>query len=121
MFAVIYIPDFSLQAVLRLTPELHAQPVAIIEDKSSKAPLFQLTQSARDAGVSEGMTSTQALARCPRLVIKTRSVPQEIVTSEALLDCAYSFSPDIEATADGVVTLDLKGFRNLSVEAYGKK
>ncbi len=114
MFAVIYIPNFSLQAALRHEPELFARAVALIDGNEKNATVFQLTQSARSGGVCEGLTSTQALARCPNLVFKNRSVAQDNATTEIFLQCAYSFSPNIEATAPGIGTLDLKG---LSVAA----
>ena len=121
MFAVIHIPDFFLQAALRLEPELHSCLVALVEANLPKPVILQLTQAARDAGLSEGMTPTQALARCPVIAIKTRSVAQETAASEALLDCAFAFSPCIEATGPGLCTLDLKGFKDLCCDAMGKK
>ena len=33
MFAAVYVPDFSLQAVLRHEPELHSQPVGLIDSQ----------------------------------------------------------------------------------------
>jgi len=111
MYAVIYIPDFFLHSVLRAEPALEKQPVVLIDEHEKKPIVLQLTVAARALGISEGMTSTQALARCPALAgqIKNRSASQEKAATEALLQCAYSFSPGIESTADGVCTLDLAG------------
>ncbi|HUD45478.1 MAG TPA: DNA polymerase Y family protein [Candidatus Baltobacteraceae bacterium] len=109
MFAVIYIPDFELQAALRLEPELHSLPVALLDDAPVKAAVLQLTGPAREAGVCRGQTSTQAMARCSDLVLKTRSRAREETVTAMLLQCAYGFSPTIEATAQGVCTLDLMG------------
>lgn len=109
MFAVIFIPDFSLQAVLRQEPQLWSQAIGLIDDCEGKAPVIQMTRAAREAGVMEGLTSTQALARCPGIVIRARSPAQEQTTTEALLQTAYAFSPRIEATANGVCTMDLQG------------
>jgi protein ImuB len=109
MFAVIYIPDFSLQSALRLEPGSPARPIALIDDQQPKAAIFQLTSAARAAGVKEGMTSTQALARCGDIIIRTRSLSQESAASDALLQCAYRFSPRLEATGPGICTLDLQG------------
>jgi protein ImuB len=63
------------------------------------------------------MSPTQALARSTLLQIKPRSPAQEKAATDALLQCAYSFSPNIESTADGVCTLDLAGLPNLDHEA----
>jgi protein ImuB len=109
MFAVIYIPDFALQAALRLEPELCSRPVALLDDAPVKAVVLQLNGPAHRAGVSRGQTSTQAMARCHNVVLKTRSRTREEAVTAMLLQTAYGFSPAIEATAEGVCTLDLKG------------
>ena len=121
MFAVIHIPDFFLQAALRPEPELHSRPVALVEANLPKPVILQLTQAARDVGVSEGMTPTQGLARCPALVVKTRSATQESAASQAVLDCAFAFSPYVEAATPGLCTLDLKGFKDLRYDLLGEK
>ncbi|HEX3717660.1 MAG TPA: DNA polymerase Y family protein [Verrucomicrobiae bacterium] len=108
MHAVIYIPNFHLQAALRLEPELRQKPVALI-DGAPKATVFELNSMAREAGVAPGQTSTQAMARCRDVVFRARSRAQEQTATEILLQCSYCFSPRIEATADGVCTLDLSG------------
>jgi protein ImuB len=114
MFAVIYIPNFSLQAALRFDREI--QIAALVDPAIPKSPIVQITEAASEFGVVEGMSPTQALARCANLVIKTCSLAQEKSATDALLRCTLSFSPDVELTAEGVVTLDLKGFKNLAPE-----
>lgn len=108
-FAAVYLPDFFLQAVLRTEPELHRCPVILIDPQQPKAGVVQMTAAARQAGVTEGMTPTQAMARCSRLLIRHRVPAQEQVATEALLQCGWAFSPVIEETAPGVCTLDLAG------------
>jgi len=112
MFAVVYVPDFYLQAALRM--ELPNQPVALIDPTVLNPTILQLTHAARQAGVHSGMTVTQAMARCPQILIKPRSLAQERAANAALLDCAWAFSPNVEATDDGVCTLDLKGHTRTS-------
>src|SRR4051794_26314969 len=102
MYAVIYIPNFHLQAALRLEPELRTRPVALIDDCVPKATIFQLTEAAAKFGVTCGLTSTQAMARCRDIIIKPRSIAQEESATETLLQCAYCFSPNIESTSAGV-------------------
>ncbi|HWD91973.1 MAG TPA: DNA polymerase Y family protein [Verrucomicrobiae bacterium] len=109
MFAVIFIPNFSLQAVLRHEPESRARAVALVDPKLPKPILVQLTPAARACGVCEGLTPSQAMARCGELIIKPRSPAQEESATEILLQTAYAFSPGIEATAPGVCTIELKG------------
>ena len=115
IFAVIFVPDFYLQAALRIESQsLHTRPVALIDAAAVNPTILQLTAAAREVGVCVGMTVTQAMARCPGIVIKARSPAQERAASAALLDCAWAFSPGVEATDDGVCTLDLKGHSQIS-------
>src|SRR5947207_9868460 len=109
MFAVIYIRDFFLQAALRHEPELASRPVALIDESLAKAVIIQLTEAARLSGVCVGMTSTQAMARCREIIIKSRSPAQEAAAVDTLLQTSFLFSPYVEATSAGICTLDLKG------------
>jgi protein ImuB len=109
MFATIYIPGFYLQAALRYEPGLRERAVAIVDDGGKPAQIAQITRKAWRAGVREGMTSTQGLARCLGLEVRYRSRELERMAGVALLQCAACASPCIEATGDGVCTLDWKG------------
>jgi len=119
MHAVIYLPNFHLQAVLRFERELRGRPVVVMDDGEPKAAVLEMTDLARAAGVSVGQTSTQAMARCREIVIRPRARPQERAAAEILLQCAYCFSPRIEATADGVCTMDLKGLPVMAAVELG--
>src|SRR5712671_2546221 len=116
MFAVIYIPQFSLQAALRHQPGLWAKPIALVDPARTNPVVCDLTDPARHRGVTEGLTPTQALARCGELMVRHRSLSQETSLCEAVLQCCYGFSPNIEATAPGVCTLDLRGLAALSAD-----
>ena len=105
MFAALYLPNFELQAALRHEPELHQQPVALLDDEASKATIMQLTPKANEAGVSVGMTASQGLARCLDLLIKPRARAQENIVDEILLHHAATLAPEIEATAPGICTV----------------
>jgi len=109
MYAVIRIPDFPLQAVLRHEPE--SKPAALVDENSPKAKISCVSADARSAGVREGMTPAQALSRCPGLLLKTRSQSLENAARDALLHCAYAVSPRIEATGEGICTLDMTAVR----------
>lgn len=121
MFAVIYIPNFHLQAALRLEPELRTRPVALIDDRIPKATIFQLTEAAARTGVTTGLTSTQAMARCRDIIIRSRSIAQEEAATETLLQCAYCFSPNLEATSAGICTIDLHGLDQTFDEFWAEK
>ncbi|HYT60474.1 MAG TPA: hypothetical protein VEL06_09900, partial [Haliangiales bacterium] len=109
MFAVIHLPQFSLQAALRHKPELWTKPVALVDPVLTTPRVCDITEAARRIGVTAGLTPTQALARCREIIIRHRSPGQESAATDAALQCAYAFSPNIENTAPGTVTLDLRG------------
>src|SRR6266850_3725219 len=121
MFAVVLIPNFSLQAVLRHEPELIARAVALTDPELSKLGIIQLTAKARSEGVWEGMTASQAMARCSDLVIKSRSPAQEHAATEVLIQTTYTFSPFIESTSPGVCTMDLRGLRIVEDETSARE
>jgi protein ImuB len=61
----------------------------------------------------EGLTLVQAMARASDLVIRRRSMAQEAATMDLVLQIACAFTPNIELTSPGVVTLDLRGLLEL--------
>src|SRR2546421_4302619 len=113
MFATIYLPNFYLQAAIRHHPKLRAQPVALIDASKSKVTIIQLNELAEKAGVANGMTPSQALARCLQVVIRTRERAQEKLIDDILLQHAFMLSPFVEATAPGVCTVQFTDNRQL--------
>src|SRR6185436_18245497 len=114
MFAVVFIPQFAFQAALRHEPELWTKPIALVDPARTVPIVCDRTEPAHVAGVAAGLTPTQALARCGALTFRHRSIAHEAAATEALLQCAYSFSPHIEVTDAGLCTLDLRGLTILS-------
>jgi protein ImuB len=113
MFAVLHLPQFVLQAALRHQPELWQRPIALVDPALATPRVCDLTACACQHGVEVGLTPTQALARCRDVSIRHRSPAQEAAATDAVLQCAYGFSPNIENTAPGTVTLDLHGLSEL--------
>jgi protein ImuB len=111
-FACIFVPDFPVEAVLRVEPELRSQAVAVFEGKPPLQKIFSLNEQARCMGIDLGMTKIQ-VEPCTELVLRPRSPLQETAAHAALLDCAQSFSPRIEDTAPDTVILDLSGLESL--------
>src|SRR5580704_356209 len=111
-FACIFVPDFPVEALLRAEPELRSQSLAVLEGKAPLQNLFAVNENARRAGVSPGMTKLQ-LEACSGLVLRARSLPQEAAAHAALLDCAQSFSPRVEAAGCDTIVLDLAGVEPL--------
>jgi protein ImuB len=112
MFACIFIPDFSAQAIIRFEPELRGRPVAVLTGRSPLEKVSALNERARQTGVEVGATKSQ-LEAWENLVLRARSESQEASAHAALLDCAQSFSPEIEDTAPGTVLLNLAGLEPL--------
>ncbi len=112
MFACIYIPDFSVQAILRLEPELRACPVAVLNGRPPLEKVVALNERARQTGVEVGATRSQ-LEAWKNLALRARSESQETSAQAALLDCAQSFSPEVEDTSPGTVLLNLAGLEPL--------
>lgn len=113
MFAVVHLPKFPLQAALRHEPELWLQPVALVDPARTTPAVVELTDAARAQGVTAGLTPTQAIGRCRNVLIRRRAPAVEQSATEVLLQCAFCFSPNIEATAPGGCTLDLRGLTAL--------
>jgi protein ImuB len=114
MFATIYLPNFYLQAATRHHPELRAKPVALIEEHERKPVIIQLNEAAEKADIRKAMTPSQALARCLRVVIKSRAHTHEKSMQEILSHYAFTLSPFVEATAPGICTIQFTDNRNLS-------
>src|SRR5438034_4525354 len=114
MFATIYLPNFYLQAATRHQPELRAKPVALIEEQERKPVIIQLNEAAENVGIRKGMTPSQALARWLHVTIKVRAHKQEKSSQEILIQCAFTLSPFVEATALGICTVQFIDNRNLT-------
>jgi protein ImuB len=112
MFACIFIPGFSAQAIIRFEPELRARCVVVLTGRPPLEKAMALNERARLAGVEIGATKSQIEA-WENLVMRARSESQEIAAHGALLDCAQSFSPEVEDTAPGTVLLNLAGLEPL--------
>ena len=111
-FACIYVPNFSVAAVLRAEPELRACAVAILEGKPPLEKIIAANDKASRTGIAPGMTKAQA-ELCPELALRPRSPLQESSAHAALLDCAQSFSPCVEDAACDTALLDLSGMESL--------
>jgi protein ImuB len=114
MYACVYIPDFSVQAVARVDPALHRRAVAIVDGIAPLLRVVALNDPARTAGIGLGMTAVQVAqlgseAAAAKVEVRRRSRAQEAATHAGLLDCAYTVSPRLEDTAADTVLLDLAG------------
>lgn len=106
-FAVVRAPDFPLQSLRRVDSNLNDVPVAIVEGEGKKAALTYVSGNA--SGVQAGLPTPLAIARCPQLQIRTRSVEAEIESQALLVASVFALAPRVEDTAPGVCTIDLRG------------
>lgn len=111
-FASIYVPDFSIQAVVRTEPSLCQQPIALIDGCPPLERVVALNEPATRAGLSLGMTQSQA-RQFLCIVIRPRSRAQEEAAHAALLDLGWSVSPRVEDTAADSIVIDLTGLASL--------
>ena len=111
-FACIYVPNFAVAAALRVEPDLNSCAVAILEGKPPLETIIAINKHAGELGIAPGMSKAQA-ELCTELAMRSRSPLQESSAHAALLDCAQSFSPCVEASASDTVVLDLAGMESL--------
>jgi protein ImuB len=111
-YACIFVPDFSVEAILRAEPDLRSQPLAVLEGKPPLQKILGVNEAARHAGLTPGMTKLQAEV-CDGITLRDRSQLQEGAAHQALLDCAQSFSPRVEDSAPDTLLLDLSGLDKL--------
>ncbi len=111
-FASIYVPDFWIQAVVRIEPALRHQPVALVDGCPPLERVVALNEAAARAGLGLGMTKAQA-KQFLSIVIRPRSPIQEQATHAALLDLGWSISPRVEDTAADSIVADLAGLASL--------
>ena len=114
LFGCIHVPDFPVQAALRVDSKasFKADAVAVMDGPESQLKVFACNRAARRAGINPGMTKAQAEA-CPEVTLRKRVVEQEESAQSALLDCGYGFSPRVESTFPGTITIDLTGTERL--------
>lgn len=113
LFACVFVPCFAVQASVRCEPEQKRlawsnRPIAVFDGPDSLPRVFACNEQAQIAGIDAGITKIQA-AQCPGIILRKRDPKQEQAAQTALLDCASAFSPRVESTAQGIVTLDITG------------
>jgi protein ImuB len=118
-FASLFVPDFPVQAAVRLEPELRGVAVAILAGAPPLTKVFAVNREARKLGVETGMTKVQAEA-FQGISWRWRSPSQEATGYAALLDCAWTISPRVEDGArreeqdfSDTVVLDIAGCEKL--------
>jgi protein ImuB len=117
IFACIHIPAYVVQASIRCEPEPRrlawaTRPVAVFAGPESLPRIVACNEPAKLAGIEVGITKVQA-AQCPGIILRKRDSRKEQLGQEAILNCASAFSPRIESTGPGIVTLDITGMERV--------
>jgi protein ImuB len=111
-FASIFVPNFMIQAAVRVEPALRTCVLVLIEGIPSLCTVVAVNQIAAQAGIELGMTKTNA-EQFPGVKIHLRSQLQEKSAHAALLDTGWSVSPRLEDTAEDTIILDVSGLNHL--------
>lgn len=118
-YACLFIPDFPVQAVVRLEPDLKGKPTAVFEGAPPLTKVFAANDAARNQGAEVGMTKVQA-DTLHEISWRWRSPSQEATAYKALLDCAWTVSPRVqdgfkvdEQELPDTVLLDIAGCEKL--------
>ena len=90
-YAVLFVRDFSLQALRRAHVNLAGKPVALSRGEGRKAHVTEVSLEAR--AIAPGLAVTLAIARCPGLVIVAPDPVAETDASRLLLAAAFTMFP----------------------------
>ncbi len=112
MFCCLFIPDFPAEAILRFEPELRKDAIAVLSGRPPLERVAGMNENARQLGVEMGALKAQ-LEAWDNLVLRPRSESLENSAHAALLDCAQSFSPEVEDTCPDAILLNLAGLEPL--------
>lgn len=119
MHAVLWLPRFHLQAVLRAQDGgLRGKKwIALLDESTAgsrdKEQILHVSEAAEKRGIHPGMTASQAQARCAAVVFLHRDAAREMEAQRELLHCASLWTPDYEAALPGFCVLDLNRHRHI--------
>jgi len=87
-------------------------PIAIFTGRPPLEKVVALNEARGKRAWKSAATKSQ-LEAWESLILRARSESQETSAHAALLDCAQSFSPEVEDTSPGIVLLNLAGLEPL--------
>ena len=115
LYAAVHVAEFPAQAILRLRPDYHSQPVVILDGVAPQEGVCSMNLHARKHGAVIGMTRIE-IEELNGIVLLARSLNTELASRAVLLESISTFSPRIEETfatnACGFV-LDISGSERL--------
>lgn len=99
IYACLHAKEFPTQALLRLRPELRNKPCVVMEGEPPLQEVCSLTRKARSLGITRGMTQVE-VNTFSEVIVLQRSLKEEAMAKEVLLECAGCYSPRIEDLSD---------------------
>jgi protein ImuB len=115
-YLAVHIAEFPAQALLSLRPDLHPQPVAVLEHEPPFEQVCSMNGRARQRGVSHGMKRTD-LDAIPGVLTRRRSTAEEQSLRTALLSLFSQTTPRIQDISSSdtacCLVLDLAGTERL--------
>jgi len=115
LYLCVFIKEFPVQALLRFRPERRSKPVVVMDGDSPFQFVCSLDTFARSIGVTAGMSCAE-LDSFPSVARLKRSIVEEQSARTAILECASTFSPRIEAQGSDdslSFVLDISGTNKL--------
>ncbi len=97
-YAAVHIPEFPVAAWQRSSPEMRAQPCAVLEGVPPQERVVSLCERARAIGIEHGMSKAQAEAGS-KACFRTRQIEQEKAAFKVAMEIAERFSPRVQAIA----------------------
>lgn len=94
--ACINVPSIDLQILLKENPDWIDSPVAVVTEDKPLGTITQISQKAKEAGISIGMKFATALAAAPYL--RAGAITEETIQegNKGILETLFQFSPEIE-------------------------
>jgi len=111
LFASIFIPDFSLQALFAKRPELQAKSVALIDGTPPLLKVVAANDTAMKAGVAVGLLKAQAEAVGAEPILRSPDLEDSVHT--VALTCARQFSPRVQDKCADLIIVDIDGLNSL--------
>lgn len=112
-FACVRVPHFAAAAAERCEPVLRQRPLAIVDGAPPATRVVEASAAAREHRVHPGLTSAEAVARCPGLAQRPASDETVASARHALLEACLAVSPRVEDAGAGLVHVDLAGLGRL--------
>jgi protein ImuB len=111
LYLCVHAAEFPAQALLRLRPELQAEPIALVEGRPPLEAICSFNRHAWRKGAVCGMTRLEAEG-IEGLHLLARSIETEAAARAVLLECVARYSPRIEDASLGTAcsfVLDIAG------------